>query len=327
MKSKIVNHLLSKLDIHPILIDIGASGSPPDIWKRLVKRSIYVGFDPDLREIREASENHFYKSIIVNEAVTSDNGNDEVLFYFTKSPFCSSTLKPDSESLSNFLFSNLFVVEREAKVRATTLDSVMERLSLSRLDWFKVDSQGTDLRIFNSLREEFRSRVLAVDIEPGLIDAYVGEDLFVDAHRDLTQNGFWLSNLNVHGAVRMKSSALNEVILSDKDITYNLIKKILKKSPAWVNARYFRTIEYLARRNLSRRDYILLWVFALLDNQFGFAIDLGIEYEKIFGIDEFSQVMKDKPILLMKRFRRMRQFASATTLLIRIIRRIIDKYV
>ena len=61
----------------------------------------------------------------------------------------------------------------------------MDRLSLSGIDWLKTDSQGTDLRIFNSLRPEVRSRVLAIDIEPGLIDAYVGEDLFVDAHKEL----------------------------------------------------------------------------------------------------------------------------------------------
>ena len=204
MKNKVFNRLLSELNIHPVLVDIGASDAPPKIWESIAQHSIYVGFDPDLREIYEVPESCFYKAIIVNEAITSHKESNEVLFYLTRSPFCSSTLKPDSESLSNFLFSDLFVVEREVRVRATTLDSVIERLSLPCVDWLKTDSQGTDLRIFNNLRDDIRSRVLAIDIEPGLIDAYIGEDLFVDAHRDLTQNGFWLSTLNIDGAVRMR---------------------------------------------------------------------------------------------------------------------------
>ena len=295
--SNTTNHLLSELDIHPILIDVGASDAPPKIWEEIAQHSIYVGFDPDLREIHEVPESLFYKAIIVNEAVTSDEESDEVLFYFTKSPYCSSTLKPDSKSLSNFLFSDLFIVEREAKVQAATLDSVMERLSLSRIDWFKTDSQGTDLRIFNSLKPKVRSRVLAVDVEPGLIDAYVGEDLFVDAHRDLTQNGFWLSNLNICGAIRMRRSNLEKMAtLNEKSVA-----STVRTSPGWCEARYLRTIEWMDQRDFTNRDYVLLWSFALLDGQYGFAMDLGIGYEQRFGIDNVSQIMQNEPSILMKR--------------------------
>jgi FkbM family methyltransferase len=174
MGNEVFSHLLFKLAIHPVLIDIGASGAPPEIWEKIARYSIYVGFDPDLREIQEVQEGHFYKSIIINEAITDEKENHEVPFYLTRFPHCSSTLKPDVASLSNFLFSDLFIVEKETTVRATTLNSVMNRLSLSYIDWIKIDSQGTDLRIFKSLKEEVCSRVLAVDIEPGLIDAYIG---------------------------------------------------------------------------------------------------------------------------------------------------------
>lgn len=297
MINNTTNHLLSELDIHPVLIDIGASGAPPKIWDEIAQHSIYVGFDPDLRDLREVPDSRFYKAIIVNKAITSDKECDEVLFYFTKSPYCSSTLKPDSKSLSNFLFSDLFIVERKAKVPAATLDSVMERLSLSSIDWFKTDSQGTDLRIFNSLKPKVRSRVLAVDIEPGLIDAYVGEDLFVDAHRDLTQNGFWLSNLNICGAIRMRRSNLEKMAkLNEKSVA-----STVRTSPGWCEARYLRTIEWMDQRDFTNRDYVLLWGFALLDGQYGFAMDLGIGYEQRFGIDKVSQIMQNEPSILMKR--------------------------
>jgi FkbM family methyltransferase len=317
-----IDRLLVSDNIHPVLVDVGASSGTPEIWNLIAPQSVYVGFDPDLREIRELQDGRFWKAIIVNEAVTDAKTSEEVEFYLTKSPYCSSTLKPDTESLSNFLFADLFLVERCAKVQATSLDSVMNRLALSRIDWLKTDSQGTDLRIFNSLTPEVRSRVLAIDIEPGLIDAYVGEDLFVDAHKDLTQNGFWLSNVNICGAVRMRKSAVNEIAAVNKNLNCNLLEDTLKKSPGWCEARYLRTIEWLAHGGLSKRDFLLLWSFALLDDQLGFAIDVGIEYEKVFGKDDASKIMREEPVALIKHAYRMKHSASITALPVRIMRRL-----
>ncbi len=44
------------------------------------------------------------------------------------------------------------------------------------IDGYKTDSQGTDLRIFNSLPKEIINKILLAEFEPGIIDAYQGED-------------------------------------------------------------------------------------------------------------------------------------------------------
>jgi FkbM family methyltransferase len=307
MKEQAFNRLLTQLEIHPVLIDVGSSGATPEVWEPIARHSIFVGFDPDLREIYETSEGHFYQSVTINEAITSDEGRDEIVLYLTKFPYCSSTLPPDLNSLSNFLFSDYFTVERKERVRATTLAAVLERLLLARIDWIKLDTQGTDLRIFRSLKDETRSRVLAVDIEPGLIDAYLGEDLFVDAHRSLTLDGFWLSNLNVGGAVRMSAGVLDEITATHPDITRALVEAHLKKSPGWCEARYLRSIESLRASGLGSREYVLLWVFALLDGQLGYALEVSVEYERAFGSDDVSSSMRDETISLIRHERRKRR--------------------
>ncbi|HWT03684.1 MAG TPA: hypothetical protein VN256_25775 [Pyrinomonadaceae bacterium] len=313
-KGEVFNELLSRLNIHPVLIDIGSSGAPPEIWDPIARHSVYVGFDPDLREMHEVPDGRFRKAITVNEAVMGEQGGESVTFYLTRSPYCSSTLKPDLESLSNFLFSDLFVVEREASVKASTLNSILDRLSLDRVDWFKTDSQGIDLRLFNSLRDEVRSRVLAVDIEPGLISAYLGEDTFVDVHRSLTREGFWLSNVNVCGTVRMRQSALAEAARLERGIDRAFVEQNLRKTPGWCEARYLRTIESLPRGGAEedRRDYVLLWTFSLIDEQFGFALDVGMEYEKVFGADDVSRAMKAEAAARIKRARPARPRGPST---------------
>lgn len=87
----IISDLLTDLNINPVLIDIGASAAPPKIWSSLAQHSTYIGFDPDLREIHEELAGAFRRSVIVNEAVTPDKGANELTFYLTASPFCSST--------------------------------------------------------------------------------------------------------------------------------------------------------------------------------------------------------------------------------------------
>src|SRR2546422_10793417 len=265
--------LLSKLDRRPVLFDIGAAVAPPEVWQPIAPHSVYVGFDPDLREMQTRTDHPYHQAVIVNEAVTGDAGRSHAHFYLTKSPTCSSTLKPDVASLGEYLFADLFIVEREAGVRATTLDAVLDGLTLPGVDWLKTDSQGTDLRLFESLKPDRRARVLALDLEPGLIDAYIGEDLFVQAHKQLQRSGFWLSNLEVQGTVKMRSSTLDRLRALEPAPIFEGAIRALKLSPGWVNARYLRTLRWLAQRDFGTRDYVALWIFARLDDQLGFACD------------------------------------------------------
>ena len=298
-----IEDLLLETGNHPILVDIGSSGSPPDIWEAIAKHSIYIGFDPDLREIYQPSDGYFYKSTIVNKAITNDESISESSFYLTQSPYSSSTLKPNSASLENFIFSDLFVPQKETQVSVTTLNSVLEDLSIKKIDCFKIDTQGTDLRIFNSISENIRSHILSVDIEPGLIDAYIGEDLFVDAHKDLVSQGFWLSNLNVCGSVRVKRSTVEKLNDIDKDINFNSLQSFHRLTPGWCEARYLRTIDWLTHNQFEKTDYVLIWILSIIDEQFGFSVELVFEYERIFGKDQFSQIMLHESILKIKQLK------------------------
>jgi hypothetical protein len=297
--NKEIDKILTTLSIQPVLMDIGASGAPPKVWEPIARHSIYVGFDPDRRELHDVAEGQYARSIIINEAVTSASDQNQVHFYLTQSPYCSSTLPPDTAALANYLFSDLFVVEREVFVPASPLNAVIDRLGLQGVDWFKTDSQGTDLRLFQSLKDNLRERVLAIDIEPGLIDAYRGEDLFVDAHRELLHQGFWLSSLDVKGTVRMKRTTLQAIISHRPELQDTHIYQSVRPSPAWCEARYLRTLESLAERNADVRNYALLWVFAMIERQWGYALDIAHAYDQQFARDSVSSLLHDLPLKII----------------------------
>jgi FkbM family methyltransferase len=287
-----IDRLVSTLDPRPVLVDVGASAETPHIWLPFARHSTYVGFDPDLREMRETNGGNYHKAVILNEAVTA-GPEGQVTFYLTRYPQCSSTLTPNPLTLDNYLGRDRFTVEREVTAAATTLNAAIDRLGLGRIDWLKVDSQGTDLRIINSLRDDLRSRLLAVDTEPGLRGAYVGEDLFSDVHGDLVRQGFWLSNANIKGFPRVRESTLAAWAGRDPGLTADAVQKAVRRSPGWVECRYFRSVESLGRGDFTRRDYVALWAFALADGQTGFAADVALEYDRRFGQDDTSRAMSD----------------------------------
>jgi hypothetical protein len=286
-----ISRLLNRCDVRPVLIDIGASGPPRQTWNLIAGRSIFVGFDADLREIRELTGTGFHRAVMVNEAVTAERGKDEVVFFLTRSPYCSSTLEPDLPALADYSFVDLFQVERQVKVRATTLESVLARLELDRVDWFKTDSQGTDLRLFNSLPVPVREGVLCVEIEPGLIDAYKGEDLFIDAHRNLLGQGFWLSDANVCGTARIRQSSVRHLQKLRPEIDADTIRRRSPVTPGWIEATYLRSVDHLVGRKSPARDYVLLWIFSLMNGQLGFALDVALAYKDAHGADETSRAM------------------------------------
>ena len=283
--------LLQNADIQPVLVDVGASGAPPPLWQVLAAASIYVGFDPDQRDFHELPDSPFCRAIIVNKAITAQPDEQSIRFFLTSSPYCSSTLQPDAHSLQAFLFADLFKVESTAEVPATTLDKIVTELELGQIDWLKMDTQGTDLRLFLSLAPAFRGQVLALDVEPGLIDAYKGEDLFVDVHRTITEQGFWLSNLDVQSTVRMQRDMLNKIPGLQNQGDQELFTRGLKLTPGWCEARYLRRLESLMAP--TRRDLIVLYTFALVDSQIGYACEIMMMYEKQFGTDANFALMTE----------------------------------
>ena len=248
----------------PVLIDIGASGEINQKWKKIAPYSICIAFDADEREfnVTEQINKTFKKLITVNRIVTASK-ESEIDFYLTSWPYCSSLLKPETDKLEPWIFSKLFNVEKVTKLPGITLDEALNQAGINYIDWFKTDTQGTDLRLFMSLKEPLRRNVLAAEFEPGIIDAYKGEDKLYKVMETLSQVGFWLSAMVVKGTQRLNAD------YKKKYGEFNS-RHMLRESPCWAELTYLRNPELQ-----NERAYLLLYVFALLETQFGFALEVA----------------------------------------------------
>jgi FkbM family methyltransferase len=273
----------------PVLVDIGASGQIHHAWKRLARYSICIAFDADDRDFSTAAKrSHPYRTLHLHNNIVSDLDRKELDFYLTKSPHCSSALPPETDKLSNWIFADLFDVVRKVKLRSRTLSDILREHGLSQVDWFKTDSQGTDLRLFLSLGDEVARRVLIASFEPGLIDAYAGEDKLHTLLAKMDELPFWMHDLVIRGTQRLSRSLWETRV---RPLSNGWPPLALKMSPGWAEVSFLNTLA--GGERFDKRDYLLAWVIASLHDQYGFALDVAVRGAQRFDDPVFEELAEE----------------------------------
>jgi hypothetical protein len=276
--------ILQSADISPVLADVGSSGTSHGIWDPIASESLVIGFDPDTRNPDENFGVGFSRKLLVNKAVSPRDDTDTVSFILTEYPSCSSMLEPDMDSLSSFSFRDYFRPVDRVNVAATSINRVMDTEELEEIHWLKLDSQGVDLRILKSIRSSYFNRLLAVDIEPGLVRAYQEEDMFTDCHAWLINHGFWMSRLEYQAYPKIRPETMADMA-KWTGVDPQLMIRSLPKAPTAIEGRYLREVDWLDCSGQGKRALILAGVFGLLDGQKGYAYDVASLYVNRFGRD------------------------------------------
>ncbi len=284
------HEILMRKEFHaapPVLIDIGASGALHKRWKAIAPYSVCIVFDGDDREFGYVEKKStLFKKLYVFHSIVTDEQVPETDFYLTTSPFCSSVLEPDANALKSWAFSKKFGIEKKVRVKATRLDSALRELHFTYVDWFKSDSQGLDLRLFRSLNVDMQRHALAAEFEPGIIDAYKGEEKFSDVLRYMDGVKFWMADAKIKGSQRLSVDLLS-------GITANAwLQKIFafshNDSPGWIELVYMNSFQ----GEFGIREYLLGWVFATILQQHGFALELALKANQLFHDPLFVKMGK-----------------------------------
>jgi hypothetical protein len=265
----------------PILVDIGASSEIVKEWMKIAKYSICIAFDADKREMQYIEKEKRFKKLIVIDSIVTDKNSKEQDFYLTTSPYCSSSLEPDLISLENWSFYELFTIQKKIKLKAITLPKVLQDLKIKKIDWFKSDSQGVDLRIFTSLGKDIIHKVLVAEFEPGILDSYKREDKLCKLMIFMEGMPFWVSNMIIRGAERVNKNFVFKEFDNEYRNYLNFGNSILNISPGWSEICYLNNFDN--DNNFNIRDYLLMWIFAIIKEQYGFAMEIAIK-----GGDRFS---------------------------------------
>jgi len=262
----------------PVLVDVGAAQGVHEKWQPVAKYSTCVAFEADPREFHSVtSASSGFRQLTTYNAIAAERASEAEPFYLTASPFCSSRLRPRADALSRYAFAPLFEVEESVELRAVDLPSVLEELGVSRVDWIKVDSQGTDLRLFRSLAD-LAHTVLVAELEPGIIDAYEGEDKLGDVLKEMEERGFWVSEMTIRGSTRIASDLAGRAV---GPRAQRFLDVCHKTAPGWAEIEYFN--ELSDETAFGKRELLLGCAFAFMCGQNGFALELAGRGRRRFG--------------------------------------------
>jgi len=308
--STAIETLFEDLQLRPVVMDIGATGEAPPLWNEIAPYATYVGVGPASSPSGPGLLSRFRKTHLVERIVTAREA-DTVSLHIMRDPIYSSVFEANPQAMMDFLDPHL-EPQGEESLPATTIEAILRDLSLPRVEWLHTNVNGVDYPLFESLSEELKGGVVALDSCLNLVELCVVEESSVARYPEIIQKGFWLSRAFNSGPIRMRQPSLQRLHELDPAIDEKFVTQYHRRSPGWVFVRFFRTLGWLAERRAPPRDYALLWSFALIDGQFGFCTDLLLDYERRFGRDPALTTMERETVSRLKALQPRVSLQSAT---------------
>jgi len=275
-------------DDPPVLVDLGASKEFYPKWEPFAEYAVCVAFEPDDRGRAHLEEGSPYRRLHVRHDVVAAEDSDDRPFYLTKVPGDSSLLEPANEEAAKWGHGDNFQVEDRVTCPTVTVREVLDDLDLDRVDWFKANTQGTDLRLFRSLDPTRRDRVLVAEFQPGIMDAYVDEDKLPAVLAEIDDRELWTARLEVGRGQR--------IALEDADRWLSRVERSLLsplssrsgRSPVSADVTAFSTFP---EDRFGRREHLLGWVFATTEGLHGFALSLAADGRERFDDPVFEELL------------------------------------
>jgi hypothetical protein len=284
-------------DVPPVLMDIGASEGLNPIWKDIARFSIGIAFDADDRDFAfiEKEKSDFKKLFVFNGIATDKVHQSKQPFYLTRSPYCSSTLKPDTKGLAKYAFASAFDIVKTVDLNAVQPNKILQEIGVDYIDWFKSDTQGTDLRLFKNLSLEIQNKSIIVQMEPGIINAYVGEDKMVDCIAYMSKMPFDLTEMIPKGSIYLTSEMFQNLFTSS--LKQKIARHVLKNTAGWTELTFYNDFSNASVQNI--RHYLLGWLFNSLQGHHAVAYSTAEAGLKQFD-DKLLVMLRDESARKLK---------------------------
>ncbi len=186
-----------------LVLDIGAWGGAAKDWARIGNFVEFIGFEPNISEchrLNSSPSNYMSSEKFYPYAVSGNTGPRE--FYATRSPTCSSLLKPLEEEWRRYAVPGS-KRHRRAEVmdvsmlETITLDDFCEREKIVP-DFVKLDTQGSEMEILQQGFSNHMHRLIGLEIEVEFVPLYEGQPLFSEIEIFMRKCGFDLYGIKRH---------------------------------------------------------------------------------------------------------------------------------
>jgi FkbM family methyltransferase len=172
-----------------VLVDVGVRWGVHERWSGVADHLRVIGFEPDPDEHARLTAQAAQGVTYLRAALAQEAG--EVTLNITRSPACSSLLRPNSEFIRSFPDAGRFDIVRAAEVTADSMDAQLAEAGVNDVDFIKLDTQGSELAILRGATRSLES-AFGLEVEVEFAALYEGQPLFADVDAHMRDAGFWL---------------------------------------------------------------------------------------------------------------------------------------
>jgi FkbM family methyltransferase len=180
----------------PLIVDVGARWSYNNSqMKRMNKKFVYFGFEPDKNECKILNfKFKKYTNIKFYPIALAGVNKKNNIFYETENPACSSLKKPVEFLSNHFKILSGIQLKKTVFIKTTNLKDFFFNKPQSHIAYIKLDTQGTELDILKGCME-LLDNTLFIESEFQFNELYHNANLFGNADVYLRSRGFELWNI------------------------------------------------------------------------------------------------------------------------------------
>jgi len=187
--------ILARLMEDPFVVaDVGARWGFATVWDPLGDRCLLLGFEPDEAECERLTELNRTRRWMRFIPVALGARRGLATLYLTKSSASSSLYPPSGPAIARHPGLDVQTQVGTATIEVTTMDEWCAEEGIERVDFIKVDTQGSELDILSGASATLDG-VRAVEAEVEFNELYEGAPLFPAVDRFLRDRGFVLWKL------------------------------------------------------------------------------------------------------------------------------------
>ena len=187
-------------------LDVGAAGGMNATWQPYARWLSVDAFEPDEEECaRQQAASPGINWFPVALAGTTGPRP----FYVLNRSTGSSLYPPNAEVLGRYATTAYHGVRTVREVECSSLADFLDRYERPVPRLLKLDTQGSELEILRSLRDEQWEQVLWIETEVEFAELYEDQPLFCDVNAELTARGFELLDLRTHRAYHVAGEVEN----------------------------------------------------------------------------------------------------------------------
>jgi len=181
-----------------VVVDAGARYGMHPSWADFGAELTYFAFEPDAQEaarLRQRAQRPGFE--VIASALAKTDGEREL--YIMKHRGTSSFLEVDPQSEWFKVYRpEEGIVEGIMTVRTLSVDS-FGRSRKVKIDFLKVDTEGTELDVLEGAEHQLAEHVLGIRVNVNFQACYKKQALFPEIHNYVIAHGFVLLNLDYFG--------------------------------------------------------------------------------------------------------------------------------